>query len=96
MNAMYGVIVIHLVDMIEPVPPDDPQLAATNPSANFNDLYLVMEFMETDMYKTIYSSNRLTDDHIQYFVYQVHLYLPTCAHASPLPIVSLSHYTLWC
>lgn len=27
--------------------------------------------METDLYKTIYSANRLTDEHMQYFIYQI-------------------------
>jgi serine/threonine protein kinase len=35
------------------------------------DRYVVLEYMETDLYKTIYSANRLTDDHIQYFIYQI-------------------------
>jgi hypothetical protein len=52
--------VVGLIDMCEPVSKDQ-----------FEDLYLVMEFMETDLYKTIYSANRLTDEHMQYFIYQV-------------------------
>lgn len=52
--------VVGLSDMIEPVKEDD-----------FEDVYLVMEYMETDLYKTIYSANTLTDEHIQYFIYQI-------------------------
>lgn len=52
--------VVGLIDLIEPTSRDD-----------FEDLYLVMEYMETDLYKTIYSANRLTDEHMQYFIYQI-------------------------
>lgn len=31
---------------------------------------MVMDFMETDLHKIIYSKNVLTDEHIQYFIYQ--------------------------
>jgi mitogen-activated protein kinase 1/3 len=37
----------------------------------FDDVYVVMEFMETDLYKIIYSKNELSDEHIQYFIYQI-------------------------
>jgi len=37
----------------------------------FDDLYIILDFMETDLHKIIYSKNELTDDHIQYFVYQI-------------------------
>ncbi len=33
--------------------------------------YMVLEFMETDLHKIIYSKNQLTDEHIQYFIYQL-------------------------
>jgi len=36
----------------------------------FDDIYMVMDFMETDLHKIIYSKNVLTDEHIQYFIYQ--------------------------
>mmetsp|Transcript_39479 Transcript_39479/g.63283 ORF Transcript_39479/g.63283 Transcript_39479/m.63283 type:complete len:117 (+) Transcript_39479:602-952(+) len=32
---------------------------------------MVLPFMETDLHKIIYSKNKLTDDHIQYFIYQI-------------------------
>ena len=51
------------------------------PSPNFKDLYsfgvfvmlryMTMELMETDLGRVIYSSQVLTDDHIQYFIYQI-------------------------
>jgi len=37
----------------------------------FDDIYIVLDFMETDLHKIIYSKNELTDEHIQYFMYQV-------------------------
>jgi mitogen-activated protein kinase 1/3 len=52
--------VVGLTDMVEPVS-----------KTEFEDIYVVMEFMETDLYKTIYSANRLTDEHLQYFTYQI-------------------------
>ena len=36
-----------------------------------NDLYLVLPLMETDLCRLIYSDEPLSDDHIQYFVYQL-------------------------
>ncbi|KAK9815669.1 hypothetical protein WJX72_007692 [[Myrmecia] bisecta] len=37
----------------------------------FNDVYLVYELMDTDLHQIIRSSQPLTDDHYQYFVYQI-------------------------
>jgi serine/threonine protein kinase len=37
----------------------------------FDDIYIVLDFMETDLHKIIYSKNDLTDEHIQYFIYQL-------------------------
>lgn len=42
-----------------------------SPGSVFDDLYIVLEFMETDLHKIIYSKNKLSDEHIQYFVYQI-------------------------
>jgi len=38
---------------------------------SLEDIYMVLDFMETDLHKIIYSRNELTDEHIQYFVYQM-------------------------
>lgn len=46
-------------------------LINTNSKDDFEDVYLVFEFMETDMHKIIYSKNELTDEHTQYFAYQM-------------------------
>jgi serine/threonine protein kinase len=38
---------------------------------DFDDIYVVMGMMETDLHKTIYSDNDLTDDHVKYFMWQM-------------------------
>lgn len=38
---------------------------------SFTGIYLVMECMETDLHRVIYSRQDLTSDHISYFVYQL-------------------------
>lgn len=52
--------VVALRDLVPP-PEDEP----------FTDIYIVLDFMETDLHKIIYSKNELTDEHIQYFLYQI-------------------------
>lgn len=37
----------------------------------FEDVYIISDLMETDLHRIIYSRQQLTDDHIQYFVYQI-------------------------
>jgi mitogen-activated protein kinase 1/3 len=46
-------------------------LAPSPANVPFEDLYIVMDFMETDLHKIIYSKNALSDEHIQYFTYQI-------------------------
>jgi len=38
---------------------------------NFKELYVVSELMETDLASTLRSSQMLTDDHCQFFLYQI-------------------------
>ena len=40
-------------------------------STDFNQIYLVQEYMEADLHKIIRSDQQLTDSHIQYFIYQI-------------------------
>ena len=40
-------------------------------SRDATDVYLVYELMDTDLHQIIRSSQPLSDDHFQYFVYQV-------------------------
>jgi mitogen-activated protein kinase 1/3 len=42
-----------------------------NSRQEFKDVYLVYELMDTDLHQIIRSSQTLTDDHCQYFIYQV-------------------------
>lgn len=37
----------------------------------FNDVYIISELMETDLHRIIYSRQNLTDDHLQWFIYQI-------------------------
>jgi len=39
--------------------------------ANFEDIYIVTDLMETDLHRVIYSKQPLTEEHHQYFVHQV-------------------------
>ena len=42
------------------------------PSASdFNDVYLVYELMDTDLHQIVRSSQGLSDEHTQYFLYQI-------------------------
>ena len=38
---------------------------------NYNDVYVITDLMETDLHGVIYSRQELTDEHIQYFIYQI-------------------------
>jgi mitogen-activated protein kinase 1/3 len=37
----------------------------------YNDIYIITDLMETDLHRVIYSRQELTDEHIQYFIYQI-------------------------
>ncbi|CAG9321628.1 unnamed protein product [Blepharisma stoltei] len=37
----------------------------------YDDIYIITDLMETDLHRVIYSMQELTDEHIQYFMYQV-------------------------
>jgi hypothetical protein len=54
--------VIQLVDVIRPRSSD---------LEHFHDLYLVFEYVDTDLYKLIMSPQYLTTEHIQTFLYQL-------------------------
>ena len=54
--------VIQLLDAVQPRSSD---------LAHFNDLYLVFEYVDTDLYKLIMSPQYLTTEHIQTFLYQM-------------------------
>ncbi|XP_004298829.1 PREDICTED: mitogen-activated protein kinase 4-like [Fragaria vesca subsp. vesca] len=52
--------VIGLKDIVRPPKKD-----------TFNDVYIVYELMDTDLHQIIRSDQQLTDDHYQYFLYQL-------------------------
>jgi len=54
--------IINLLDVVQP-PTDDLD--------DFHDLYLVFEYVDTDLYKLIMSPQYLTTEHIQTFLYQM-------------------------
>jgi mitogen-activated protein kinase 1/3 len=37
----------------------------------FTDVYVVTDLMETDLHRIVYSKQELTDEHVQFFVYQI-------------------------
>ena len=39
--------------------------------ADFEDVYIISELMDTDLHRVIYSRQKLTDDHVQFFLYQM-------------------------
>lgn len=51
--------IIKLVDLIPPA------------GSEFKDVYLVLDFMESDLHKIIYSTNKLKEDHFKYFLVQI-------------------------
>ncbi|TMW58733.1 hypothetical protein Poli38472_010292 [Pythium oligandrum] len=51
---------VNLVDLPRPASLQD-----------FNDVYMVMDLMETDLHRVIHSNQSISDDHIQYFLYQM-------------------------
>ena len=62
---------------IHPLTPTDEQIIGIRdvipppiPRA-FNDVYIGMEFMETDLHQIIRSGQELSEEHCQYFLYQI-------------------------
>jgi mitogen-activated protein kinase 1/3 len=51
--------ILGLVDILSP------------PAPNFNEVYIVTEPMDADLHTVIYSESALSDDHVQFFVYQI-------------------------
>jgi mitogen-activated protein kinase 1/3 len=55
----------NIVGLTDMMPPNVARLE------DFNDVYMVTDLMETDLHRIIYSKQKLSIDHVQYFVYQV-------------------------
>jgi mitogen-activated protein kinase 1/3 len=53
--------VISLLDVVKP----------HEGRTGFEDIYIITDLMETDMHRVVYSRQELSDDHIQYFMYQL-------------------------
>jgi mitogen-activated protein kinase 1/3 len=52
----------NIITILDMYPPDHP---------DFNDIYIVTDLMESDLHKVIYSKQQLTEEHHQYFTYQI-------------------------
>jgi len=52
----------NVVSILDIFPPDSP---------DFEDIYIIMDLMDTDLHRVIYSNQSLTNEHIQYFLYQL-------------------------
>jgi serine/threonine protein kinase len=52
--------IIAIIDLLKP-----------EAKTGFNDIYIITDLMETDLHRVIYSRQELTDEHIQYFIYQI-------------------------
>jgi tRNA A-37 threonylcarbamoyl transferase component Bud32 len=55
----------NIVQIMDMMPPNVKCLE------DFTDVYIVADLMETDLHRIIYSKQKLSMDHVQYFVYQV-------------------------
>lgn len=55
----------NIVGICDMMPPEVKYLE------DFNDVYIVADLMETDLHRIIYSKQKLSIDHAQYFIYQV-------------------------
>jgi mitogen-activated protein kinase 1/3 len=55
----------NIVSLLDMMPPNVQYLE------DFKDVYLVADLMETDLHRIIYSKQKLSMDHAQYFIYQV-------------------------
>jgi len=53
----------NIIRLLEIQKPDNP--------TTYNDIYIVTDLMETDMHRVIYSKQTLSNEHIQYFLYQI-------------------------
>lgn len=53
----------HIIKLFDIIRPDHPK--------TFNDIYIITELMETDLHRVIYSKQPLSEEHIQYFIYQI-------------------------
>jgi tRNA A-37 threonylcarbamoyl transferase component Bud32 len=55
----------NIVKIVDMMPPSVAYLE------DYHDVYIVTDLMETDLHRIIYSKQKLSIDHVQYFIYQV-------------------------
>jgi len=55
----------NIISIVDMMPPTARYLE------DFHDVYMVTDLMETDLHRIIYSKQKLSIDHAQYFIYQV-------------------------
>lgn len=55
----------NIISLLDMMPPN------VKYAEDFKDVYLVTDLMETDLHRIIYSKQKLSIDHAQYFIYQV-------------------------
>lgn len=55
----------NIISIVDMMPPTARHLE------DFHDVYIVADLMETDLHRIIYSKQKLSIDHAQYFIYQV-------------------------
>lgn len=55
----------NIVGIVDMMPPNQRYLE------DYHDVYIVADLMETDLHRIIYSKQKLSIDHVQYFTYQV-------------------------
>lgn len=55
----------NIVSLMDMMPPEVKRVE------DFHDVYMVTDLMETDLHRIIYSKQKLSLDHVQYFTYQV-------------------------
>ena len=61
----------HAPSRTSPLPPT-PRASQPSPTyALYRDVYIITELMQTDLHRVIYSRQDLSDDHVQYFIYQL-------------------------
>ncbi|GBG26397.1 Mitogen-activated protein kinase 4 [Hondaea fermentalgiana] len=55
----------HIIDLMRPAP------VPGQPLWKFDDIYIVLDKMDTDLNRVIYSNQKLTDQHIQFLMFQL-------------------------
>ena len=58
----------HVVDLLRHPPSIEDR---SRKETEFNDVYIVMDLMDTDLHRVIYSTQSLSDQHIQFLMFQL-------------------------